>query len=140
MNTTEQQRDKEFEVYFTLQDDNLFKPMSATYILKVMVWSKDIDNTVDFETNQAMVKVQIERPDDLGKFLLHFSKPTLLPLSSDEWTGANEGSERLKIKLIKSEHTEAIELDQDVSLSMTWRVRELITTFAESGRMLQASS
>lgn len=119
---------QEFEVYYTLQDDNRRDPKSATFKFDVMVISFGQDDialsrqVIVFSEAPEIIKTTVEPPDAFGNLGISFSRPIKLPISCSMWNSGNEGAKRIAIDLLKSEATGTVEYDQDVDLSMSWRV------------------
>ena len=74
----------------------------------------------------------IEEPDYEGKFKIIFSKPIMLPANCTEWNESNqEDTERITIEFLLSVSTEDIIFDQDLDLTMTWQVVEVLQITTE---------
>ena len=56
----------------------------------------------DSKSNEEVIKVKVEAPDEEGFMNVTFSNYIKIPNNSTEWTSQNEGVDRINIELIKS--------------------------------------
>ena len=84
-----------------------------------------------------MIDVLVTEVSRYAQFDIRFSRAIRLPRNCTDWNDENEGSNRIDVELLVSENTEAVLDEQDLNLTMTWRIGNVtINNQDESRRSL----